>query len=242
MLFSLFLDKANYLFYNQNGYAPSVTQFRKGVVFMPPKAKFSKEEIVDAALNIVVERGEAALSTREIAAVLGVSTRPIFTYFSTMNELKAEVEKAAAEVYREYTESGLKEKDPLLGFGMKYIDFAKNEPNLYKMLFLPHKPKGEKAAFNLFESIHPHVIESTMKTYTMERPTAEDYMKKMLVICQGFAAMIISGNCPFEESEIAELGSYFSLALCTAYKDIPGFAEGTADLEKEFGKIVFPKE
>ena len=51
---------------------------------MPPSVKFTKEEIVNAALQVVREKGAAALTTRQIAAVLGVSTRPIFTYFQNM--------------------------------------------------------------------------------------------------------------------------------------------------------------
>ena len=48
---------------------------------MPPKPKFTKQEIVAAGLEVARERGAEAVSTRDIAAVLGVSTRPIFTYF-----------------------------------------------------------------------------------------------------------------------------------------------------------------
>lgn len=51
---------------------------------MPPKPKFTREEIVAAALQVVRTRGLEALTTREIAAELGTSTRPIFTYFESM--------------------------------------------------------------------------------------------------------------------------------------------------------------
>ena len=54
---------------------------------MPLKVKFQKSEIVNAALNVVRSKGVDALTTREIAAELGVSTRPIFIYY---DNLKAE--------------------------------------------------------------------------------------------------------------------------------------------------------
>ena len=55
---------------------------------MPPKVKFQKEEIVAAAADVAREKGAQAVTARDVAAKLGVSTRPIFTYFDTMDELK----------------------------------------------------------------------------------------------------------------------------------------------------------
>ena len=57
---------------------------------MPPSPKFTRDEIVAAALQVVSERGKEALSAREVAAVLGSSARPIFTVFSNMEELQQE--------------------------------------------------------------------------------------------------------------------------------------------------------
>ena len=52
---------------------------------MPPKVKFTKEEIVNAALDVARIKGVGAVTTRDIGAALGVSTRPIFTYFHSMD-------------------------------------------------------------------------------------------------------------------------------------------------------------
>ena len=62
---------------------------------MPPKVKFTKDEIIQAALNVARVKGASSVSTRDIAAELQVSTRPIFTYFDTMEEVRAEIRKAA---------------------------------------------------------------------------------------------------------------------------------------------------
>ena len=103
---------------------------------MPPKVKFQKEEVVQAALNVAREKGFDAVSAREVAAKLQVSPRPIFTWFDTMNELKAEVYERAKAFYREYLERGLAGPIPFLGIWKQYIRFAKEEPELYKLLFL----------------------------------------------------------------------------------------------------------
>ena len=103
---------------------------------MPPKVKFSKQEIVDAAVRVARDKGIDGVTAREIAAELGVSTRPIFTYFDTMDEVKVEVFQTAKELYRAYVERGLAGPIPFLGVGQQYIRFAHDEPELYKLLFL----------------------------------------------------------------------------------------------------------
>lgn len=205
---------------------------------MPPKAKFSKEEIVEAAYEIVRKNGEEALTAREVAAFLGVSTRPIFTYFKTMDELKCEVRKTAAERYRAYTEAGLNEKIPLRGFFKRYLSFAKENPNLYKLLFMAKGNTGEDIWHTFYEPLHATVIDSVKQIYKMDENTAESYLKNMIIVSQGFLATIVSNGCPYSENEIGKIGSLFSLALCRAYKEIPGFADGNVDVNAEFIKLI----
>ena len=102
---------------------------------MPPKPKFTREEIVAAALQVVRTRGLEALTTREIAAELGTSTRPIFTYFESMEQVRTEVRKAAEKIYLDTIEEGLSKPIPFLGVGQQYIRFARQEPQFYRMLF-----------------------------------------------------------------------------------------------------------
>ena len=62
---------------------------------MPPKPMFTREEIVQAALDIVSERGIEALTARELGVKLGSSARPLFTVFKNMEELHEAVRAAA---------------------------------------------------------------------------------------------------------------------------------------------------
>lgn len=63
---------------------------------MPPKPRFTREEIVAAALDIVSRQGIEALTARELGEVLGSSARPIFTVFRSMEELQQEVRSAVS--------------------------------------------------------------------------------------------------------------------------------------------------
>ena len=101
---------------------------------MPPKAKFTEEEIVEAAVNIAREKGIGAVTAREVGAALGVSSRPLFTYFSTVDELKRKVFEYTREMYRDVVREGLKKPIPALGVGQQYLRFAREEPQLYRLL------------------------------------------------------------------------------------------------------------
>ena len=65
---------------------------------MAPKNKFTKEEIVGAAKELVREKGLSALTARELAKRLGSSPRPIFTAFRSMKEVADAVAIVAAGV------------------------------------------------------------------------------------------------------------------------------------------------
>ena len=104
---------------------------------MAPRNKYTREEMVEAAVRVVRENGIDALTAKALASELGVSTQPVFTCFHTIEEAKREVRDAAQKVYDSYVTAGLQMQPPFFGVGMQYIRFAKEEPQLYRLLFLP---------------------------------------------------------------------------------------------------------
>ena len=85
---------------------------------MPPKAKFTRQEIVDAAVDIARRAPLEAVTAQELAAALGTSTRPVFTYFRTLEEVRAAVVEEAGRIYGRYVERGLSMHPPFKGYGM----------------------------------------------------------------------------------------------------------------------------
>ena len=58
---------------------------------MPPKFKFTRDEITNAALNVTRKNGISGLTARALAAELGCSVKPIFGLFKNMEEVGQEV-------------------------------------------------------------------------------------------------------------------------------------------------------
>ena len=149
---------------------------------MPPKVKFQKEEIIQAAVAITRERGIAAVTAREVGAVLGVSSRPLFTYFDSVDELKREVYHYAKNLYQEYVKEGLTAPIPFLGVGQNYIRFAKEEPELYKYLFLNAPGDVKGSAMEVLKLSQELVRESLMRIYHMDGDTADKYFRDLWLV------------------------------------------------------------
>ena len=103
---------------------------------MPPKPKFTKEAIIEAALELVSEKGMSALTSRDLGSRLGSSARPIFTVFNSMEEVQEEVKKAAIKRFESYAEKAIHYTPAFKQIGMQMILFAKEEPKLYQLGFM----------------------------------------------------------------------------------------------------------
>ena len=205
---------------------------------MPPKVKFQREEIVRAALNVARSKGIDAVTAREVAAELGVSPRPIFTWFDTMEALRAEVYAMAKERYRAYVERGLAGPIPFLGVGQQYICFAQEEPELYKLLFLT-KPSGAMGgAMEALRLSQDLARASIMRVYHMDARTADCYFRDLWLVAFSFATLIVTDDCPYTDAEMSAVLTEVSLSICKAYKEVPGLPEGDFDRDAVFRGLV----
>ena len=105
---------------------------------MPPKIRISKQDVINAAVDLARKDGLQALNARNIASVLGCSTQPVFSNFASMEELQNEALAAAYEIYLNFLkrEAEKGEYAQYKAFGMAYIRFAKEEKELFKLLFM----------------------------------------------------------------------------------------------------------
>ena len=120
---------------------------------MPPKARITKDDIIQTALDLLRENGDTAINARSIAAALNCSTQPIFSNFATMDELQNAVLKAAYDLYYDFlkreVESGKYPK--YKSFGMAYIRFANEERELFKLLFMRDRTGEDMSPSSDFE-------------------------------------------------------------------------------------------
>lgn len=205
---------------------------------MPPRVKFQKEEIVRAALDVAREKGIDAVTAREVANVLGVSTRPIFTYYETMEQLKADVFALTKERYRAYIERGLTGPIPFLGVWQQYLSFARNEPELYRLLFLTRPGMVSGGTMKALKLSQDLAREALMRIYNMDAAAADSYFRDLWLVAFSYATLIVTDDCPDTDEEMLAVGTETSLSICKAYKEIPGLPEGRYDKNAIFRELV----
>lgn len=105
---------------------------------MPRKFMFTREEILTAALDLAREKGIDAVTARGLGAKLNSSSKPIFSLFENMEDVLTAVKEAAEELYQNYLKADMAngEYPPYKASGMAYIRFAKEETELFKLLFM----------------------------------------------------------------------------------------------------------
>lgn len=171
---------------------------------MPPKAKFTKEEIIQAAISIVERVGADALTARSLASALGSSARPIFTVFTGMNEVNDAVCAYAKAVYAEYVNDGLREDKAFRGVGKAYIRFAAARPRLFQLLFM--RERGDLPDQNSIlvgiEEHYKEILQSITREYSVDDNTAARLYFHIWVYSHGLAVLLATRVCAISEEEI----------------------------------------
>ena len=103
---------------------------------MPPKAKYTREEIINTAYEMTRKNGIDAVVARELGKALGTSSSPIFTAFKNMEELQMEVRKVAMKEFEAYVQDAVNYTPAFKYVGTKMVEFAMNEPKLFQLLYM----------------------------------------------------------------------------------------------------------
>jgi len=183
---------------------------------MPPKPKFTKEEIVSAALELVGEKGIEALTARELGVRLGSSARPIFTVFNSMEEVQEEVRTAALKRFESYAEKAMHYTPIFKQVGMQMILFAMEEPKLYQLVYM-----SENAGATDFEGITQRLgdvaqlcVEVIQRDYGLSEDDAKALFEHVWIYTFGIGALCATGMCRFSQEEIIQmLGQDFMAML-----------------------------
>ncbi len=174
---------------------------------MPPKPKFTKEEVITAAVSIISEKGKNALTARELGAKLGSSARPVFTLFSGMDELNKEVRTAAMRVFENMRSENLTDMPTFKQVGMKMVLFGIKEPNLYRFLFMQENKNAVTFEDILGSLGEPaaNCIKTIEKDYGLNRTQAKTLFEHIWIHTFGIGTLCATGACDFSIEKISEM-------------------------------------
>lgn len=171
---------------------------------MPPKFKFTREQISEAALDITREKGMSGLTARALAAKLGCSVKPIFGLFENMEDVQQEVLSAANVMYHNYLQEDMTNgKFPAYkASGMAYVRFAKEEPELFKLLYM--RDRSNESIEENREEIKP-LIELIMANTGLNEDDAYMLHIEMWIYVHGIATMTATSYLDFDMEFISRI-------------------------------------
>lgn len=172
---------------------------------MPPKAKITKEDIIAASVDIVRENGADALNARSVAKKLNCSTQPIFSNFKSMEELRYDVLLYSVEVFRRYQKDAIKcgEYQAYKAVGMGYIKFAKEERELYKLLFM--RDRRDEVFENPVNLDFDNAASMVMERTGLSRDEAMLFHLEMWVFVHGIATVLATSYLELDYDTISRM-------------------------------------
>lgn len=164
---------------------------------MPPKIKITKKDIINAAVDIVRADSADALCARTLAARLGCSTQPIFSNFSSMDEVFYSVVSAADELCNRYISREIESSEypEYKASGIAYIRFAKEEKELFKLLYMRNRD-GE--AFPEKDDTNDQMLAIVNSNTGLSGNVAELFHLEMWAFVHGIASMFATGFLDLE--------------------------------------------
>lgn len=186
---------------------------------MPPKPKFTREEIVEAALGLVSEQGMEALTARDLGERLGSSARPIFTVFRSMEEVQQETRKAAMERFNGCIREAAGYTPLFKQVGVQMLRFAREEPRLFQLLFMTEH-REERGFVQVFADLGEMAevsVAAIQSDYGLTRQEACRLFQHIWVYAFGIGTLCASRVCCFSDEEINDmLGQTFTAFMLLA--------------------------
>lgn len=177
---------------------------------MPPKIKYNEDDIVDAAFSVVRKSGWKNCTARSIALELGSSTMPIYSYVSSMGELKNKIFQKATDLMLDY-QTRVRTDIDFLDMGVGYVLFAKEEKNLFRLM---HKDITDDQADNdniddtSFSAFQVYAFETLLDRLShsevlagFSREEKEKILYQSWIFSHGLAVILNNGLLPEFDQE-----------------------------------------
>jgi len=187
---------------------------------MPPKAKITKEMVIDAAFDVVRSEGAENVSARTVSQKLGCSTQPVMYHFAKIEDMKRAAWKKADRFHTEYLMNTGQQENVMLGIGVNYIRFAVQEPHLFRFLF----QSGFAIENSLTEMIDSRELEPVIfamqKAMGLNMEETKNVFLTLAMFVHGYASLIVNNALDYEEEIIKKhLVRAFRGAVSAAEED-----------------------
>lgn len=194
---------------------------------VPAARKVSKDEIIDAAVEVLRDDGFSAVNARSVARKLGCSTQPIYFSFQSMDELKAALSERAIRMHTRRVRDSLRAHEGndsrYSSYGMGFVRFAAEEKQLFRWLYL----EGHQLGPYQNDVLLPEIIAVIVEEFGYSEEVARRFHQDMTYFTYGLAILANTDHLRLTEPELREAFRREFRALTAIYgkpAKLPEFA------------------
>ena len=162
-----------------------------------------REALVEAALRLIAERGPAGFAFADLARAAGVSPAAPYRHFRDRNAVAAEVARRGFERFADALEAAAaKPSRPLAALeacGRAHLDFARQEPAFYSVMFapdLPDEPELRQAGERAFNVLRRAAEAACGARSAPGRPPPMMVALHLWSLAHGIATLFVVGTAP----------------------------------------------
>ncbi len=168
---------------------------------MPAIAKVTKEMIIEAAFEVAKEMGAESITARTVSQKLGCSTQPVLYHFKSIEDVRIAAHKKASVFHIDYvTNLSGKYERPMLEVGMRYIQFAVEEKNLFRFLYHSNYYTGVSLSDWLTGKIFDSLFPILRRQARVDERQAYSIFSQIVLVTHGIASRLANNAMVYDEA------------------------------------------
>lgn len=172
---------------------------------MPPKQRITREMILETSFAMFCRDGMEVVNARSVAKALNCSTQPIFSYYAGMDDLKNALENKAREEFEKGIAAAIESDSPLFNGCMAYFQFAVNQPNLFRQMFLLKREACPANLLAINDALKEKVVMPLAEKTGKDAALVEESCVKLWVFTHGLASLAAMGLLDMGEERAVQM-------------------------------------
>lgn len=172
---------------------------------MPPKTKIPKELIIKTAYDMTKANGIEFVTAKAISKQLNCSIQPVYWVFDTMDNLRNAVMREAIKEYNNYLLTNIPNLSKFQAAGWNYIRFAKEQPHLFKLLFMTERQSNTPIGESSLDENKEYLLSLIQNDYALNEVQANDLYVRLWLFSHGIATMLATKTVSLNDKEIGKM-------------------------------------
>lgn len=167
-----------------------------------PKQRITKEQLLDAALDLLKEQGPEAVTVTSIAARTGCSVPPVYTCWAKVSDMWRELEAQAAAKVRFLAAEKTDGQDPFRMTGHAFATVAADHPHLFRVFACRQRPEVKTLDELLQAEAYPAIAERLAQSLGTSTAAARKLHLQMLIFNVGLSTILTSCSLEMDPGEV----------------------------------------